>query len=123
MGGILGGLLAGGLLAALFGSGAFEGIQFMDILIIAVLAFILFKIFRSMQQAKAGAQNHNSGHAYAGSAQQGNRGYYHEQNQDQNSAFRQAEQQPQASASQADSVALRVMCHLTSLRALTCQAS
>ena len=32
MGGLLGGLLAGGLLAAFFG-GAFEGIQFMDILI------------------------------------------------------------------------------------------
>ncbi|MCV5388436.1 hypothetical protein R7E42_25305, partial [Vibrio sp. Vb1337] len=35
MGGLLGGLLAGGLLAAFFG-GAFEGIQFMDILIIGL---------------------------------------------------------------------------------------
>ena len=52
MGGMLGGLLAGGLFAALLGSGAFEGIQFMDILLIAVLAFVALKIFRSM----AGAQ-------------------------------------------------------------------
>ena len=49
---ILGGLLAGGLFAALLGSGAFEGIQFMDIILFALLAFFALKIFRSM----AGAQ-------------------------------------------------------------------
>ncbi len=43
LGGLMGGLLAGGLLAALFG-GAFEGIQMMDILIIALLAFVIFKL-------------------------------------------------------------------------------
>lgn len=63
MGGILGGLLAGGLLAAFFG-GAFEGIQFMDILLIGLLAFIGFKIFRSMTRAKADAQKQPP--AYAG---------------------------------------------------------
>ncbi len=51
-GGLLGGLLAGGLLAALFMGGAFEGIQFMDILLIAVIGFVLFKLFarRKVQQ-------------------------------------------------------------------------
>ncbi len=47
MGGLLGGLLAGGLLAVFFG-GAFEGIQFMDILIIGLIAFIIFKLMRGM---------------------------------------------------------------------------
>lgn len=45
MGGLMGGLLAGGLLGALFFGGAFDGIQFMDILIIAVIGFVLFKLF------------------------------------------------------------------------------
>jgi len=45
LGGLLGGLLVGGLVAAMFG-GAFEGIQLMDILILAALAFIAFKLFR-----------------------------------------------------------------------------
>lgn len=44
-GGMLGGLLAGGLLASLFMGGAFEGIQIMDILLIAVIGFVLFKLF------------------------------------------------------------------------------
>jgi len=45
MGGLMGGLLAGGALAYLMGSGAFEGLQMMDMLIFAVLAFVLFKLF------------------------------------------------------------------------------
>jgi len=44
--GILGGLAAGGLLAAMFMGGGFEGIQIMDILLFALLAFVLFKLFR-----------------------------------------------------------------------------
>jgi predicted lipid-binding transport protein (Tim44 family) len=55
MGGLLGGLLAGGLIAAMMG-GAFEGFQMMDFLMFAGIAFILFKIVRSISQAKAGAQ-------------------------------------------------------------------
>jgi len=47
MGGLLGGLLAGGLLAAFFG-GAFEGIQFLDILIMGLIAYFAFKFLRSM---------------------------------------------------------------------------
>ncbi len=45
MGGLMGGLLAGGALAYLMGSGAFEGLQMMDMLIFGVLAFVLFKLF------------------------------------------------------------------------------
>jgi predicted lipid-binding transport protein (Tim44 family) len=56
MGGLLGGLLAGGLLAAFFG-GAFEGIQFMDILIIGLIAFFAFKFLRGMLGSKAGSMN------------------------------------------------------------------
>jgi predicted lipid-binding transport protein (Tim44 family) len=59
MGGILGGLLAGGLLAAFFG-GAFQGIQFMDILIIGLVAFIGFKFLRTMLGAKQGSLNQAS---------------------------------------------------------------
>ncbi|MEZ9352432.1 Tim44 domain-containing protein [Vibrio splendidus] len=56
MGGLLGGLLAGGLLAAFFG-GAFEGIQFMDILIMGLIAFLAFKFLRGMLGAKQGSMN------------------------------------------------------------------
>ncbi|CAH0526578.1 Tim44 domain-containing protein [Vibrio hippocampi] len=51
MGGLLGGLLAGGLLAAFFG-GAFEGINFMDILILGLIAFVIFRLMRGMLGAK-----------------------------------------------------------------------
>ncbi|OLQ94340.1 preprotein translocase subunit Tim44 [Vibrio ponticus] len=68
MGGILGGLLAGGLLAAFFG-GAFEGIQFMDILIMGLIAFVIFKLMRGLLASKQGSINHQrQQHAYGGSA-------------------------------------------------------
>jgi len=43
--GLLGGLMIGGLLGALFFGGAFENINFMDILLFGVIAFLVFKIF------------------------------------------------------------------------------
>ena len=68
MGGLMGGLLAGGLLAAFFG-GAFEGIQFMDILIMGLIAFVIFKLMRSMLGAKQGSMNqHRQQPAFGGSA-------------------------------------------------------
>lgn len=67
MGGMLGGLLAGGLLAALFMGEGFENIQMMDILIIGLVAFILFKIARTVMASKAGAQQRP---VYAGASQQ-----------------------------------------------------
>ncbi len=53
--GMLGMLAIGGLMGALFFGGAFENINFMDILIFGLIAFVLFKIFSS--RAKAGQQN------------------------------------------------------------------
>ncbi|WP_163931171.1 Tim44 domain-containing protein [Paraferrimonas sp. SM1919] len=54
MGGILGGLLAGGLLAALLSGGfdGFEGLQIMDMLLMAGVAFLLFKVFKSVMASK-----------------------------------------------------------------------
>lgn len=66
MGGMLGGLLAGGLLAALFMGEGFENIQFMDILIMALVAFVLFKIIRTVMASKANTQPRP---AYAGAGQ------------------------------------------------------
>lgn len=85
MGGLLGGLLAGGLIAAMFG-GAFEGFQMMDFLIIALLAFVLFKIFKSLMAAKNGSINRPNQQAYAGNPSPQNKGYYHEQSQFRESA-------------------------------------
>ncbi len=48
--GMLGGLALGGLLGAMFFGGAFEGLNFMDILVFGGLAYLLFRIFA----AKAG---------------------------------------------------------------------
>jgi predicted lipid-binding transport protein (Tim44 family) len=72
MGGLMGGLLAGGLLAAFFG-GAFEGVNFMDILILGAIAFFGFKFLRGMLGAKAGSMNQQRT-AYSG-AQTGSQGY------------------------------------------------
>ena len=65
LGGLMGGLLAGGLLAWMFGSGAFEGLQIMDMLIMAGVAFLAFKLFRSMSQAKNGAMARQPAAAYS----------------------------------------------------------
>ncbi|MGR9053942.1 MAG: Tim44 domain-containing protein, partial [Gammaproteobacteria bacterium] len=48
--GLLGGLALGGLLGALFFGGAFEGFNFMDFVVFAGIAFLLYKLFA----AKAG---------------------------------------------------------------------
>lgn len=70
MKGMLGGILAGGLIAALIGGGAFEGIQIMDIILIALVAFIAIRLFKSMARAKmADAQP-----AYAGNQTRQNPG-------------------------------------------------
>ncbi|AMO55396.1 hypothetical protein GZ77_10430 [Endozoicomonas montiporae] len=80
-GGLLGGLLAGGLIASLLGGGAFAGLKMMDILIMGLLAFVLFRVFRSMNRAKAMAGNHS--HASQADRQSGqNSQNYREQLQD-----------------------------------------
>lgn len=56
MGGLFGGLLAGGLLGALLFGGAFDGIQIMDILLIGLVLFLLFRFMGSRARpAYAGA--------------------------------------------------------------------
>lgn len=52
-GGLMGGLLAGGLLGALFFGGAFDGIQIMDILIIGLIGFVLFKLLARSKVQRA----------------------------------------------------------------------
>lgn len=49
--GMLGGLALGGLLGALFFGGAFENINFMDVAIFALIAFVLYKIFAAKKRA------------------------------------------------------------------------
>lgn len=60
-GGLLGGLLAGGIFAALLGSGAFDGISFGDILLFALIGFLVYKFFiapkRRAAQADAAGTN------------------------------------------------------------------
>ncbi len=46
------GLAMGGLLGALFFGGAFENINFMDILIFGLIAFLLFKLFSARKRAQ-----------------------------------------------------------------------
>lgn len=54
MPGMLGGLLAGGLLAALFFGGAFDELRLMDILVVAILGFLLFRLLARRRPALAG---------------------------------------------------------------------
>ena len=89
MGGLLGGLLAGGLLAAFFG-GAFDGIQFMDILIIGVIAFVLFKIFKAMRANKGTPIGHRESYA-------GNSPRQPQKQQQRQQQFRQGAGQQQSS--------------------------
>lgn len=55
MPGMMGGLLAGGLLAALFFGGAFDELRLTDILVMAGLAFLLFRLFARRRPALAGS--------------------------------------------------------------------
>ncbi|MFY0989286.1 Tim44 domain-containing protein [Halomonas sp. C05BenzN] len=55
MPGMLGGLLAGGLLAALFFGGAFDELRLMDILAVAAIGFLLFRLLARRRPAMAGA--------------------------------------------------------------------
>lgn len=59
--GMLGALALGGVLGALFFGGAFEGVNFMDILIIGLIIFMLFKFMsRRSQQQPATAGGYGS---------------------------------------------------------------
>lgn len=64
MAGILGGLLAGSLLGALFFGGGFHGIQLTDILVIGLLAFLAFKLFGSSRRQRPAYADAPDGQAY-----------------------------------------------------------
>jgi predicted lipid-binding transport protein (Tim44 family) len=53
--GMLGGLALGGLLGAMLFGGGFEHINFMDIIVFAVVAFLLFKFLSARRSQQAGA--------------------------------------------------------------------
>jgi len=55
--GLLGGLMIGGALGALFFGGAFENINFMDILIFGAIAFLLFKLLSRRSTAQPRTAN------------------------------------------------------------------
>lgn len=64
--GPLAGLAAGGLLAAMFFGGAFEGFQAMDVLMIALLAFAVFMVIRMMRAKSAQQQAKSPQYATVG---------------------------------------------------------
>ena len=64
--GMLGGLALGGLLGSLFFGGAFEGINFMDMMLFAGLIFLVYKLFA----ARAAKQNQPAANAYGRSSYQ-----------------------------------------------------
>ncbi|MCU1719196.1 Tim44 domain-containing protein [Pseudomonas sp. 5P_3.1_Bac2] len=55
--GPLAGLAAGGLLASMFMGDGFSGLQFMDILIFGVIAFLLFRFLAARRQKAAASAN------------------------------------------------------------------
>lgn len=57
MGGLMGGLLAGGIFAALMGSGAFDGFAFGDILLFALVGFLIYKFLIAPRRQQAAANN------------------------------------------------------------------
>ncbi len=54
--GPLAGIAAGGLLASLFMGDGFEGFQFLDVLILAALAYLVFRLVMRRRQTRQGSQ-------------------------------------------------------------------
>lgn len=50
LGGALAGMAAGGLLASLLGGGSFSGMQGLDFIILGLLAFVIFFLFRKLRR-------------------------------------------------------------------------
>jgi predicted lipid-binding transport protein (Tim44 family) len=69
--GMLGGLALGGLLGALFFGGAFENINFLDILLFAGIAFLLYKFFAARRRSVMRQTKTASGRAGVGATQGG----------------------------------------------------
>ncbi len=69
--GMLGGLALGGLLGALFFGGAFENINFFDILLFAGIAFLLYKLFAARKRRVTHRQTKATSGGAAAAATQG----------------------------------------------------
>lgn len=67
MGGVLGGLLAGTLLGSLLSGAGFSGGGFLDILILAVLAYFVYKFFMRRRAASSAPSQASAAAAGAGS--------------------------------------------------------
>ncbi len=63
MGGLMTGLLAGGLFGALLFGGAFEGVQLMDLILLAGLIYLIYRLFFAGKQSSATATT-SSGEQY-----------------------------------------------------------
>jgi len=59
--GLLGGLAMGGLIGALFFGGAFENLNFLDILVFGLIAFLLFKLFAARKMPSSGRAQTDTG--------------------------------------------------------------
>ncbi len=73
--GMLGGLAIGGLLGALLFGGAFENLNFFDILIFGLIAFVLYKIFASRRRRLATQAAGSAGYTSAEGAPAGDTPY------------------------------------------------
>ncbi|HNP26564.1 MAG TPA: TIM44-like domain-containing protein [Nitrosomonas sp.] len=70
-GGALAGLAAGGLLAALFMGGAFEGINMIDIIMLILIAGVIFFIVRMMRKPRTEASSQPMQYSSVNAATQG----------------------------------------------------
>jgi len=94
--GLLGGLMIGGMLGALFFGGAFENINFMDILLFGLIAFVLYKIFVSRKrQAAPGAATANGAPFQADPADDADFQHRQSANNFGGGASEQAQEEPQ----------------------------
>ncbi|MCI0653444.1 MAG: Tim44-like domain-containing protein [Methylococcaceae bacterium] len=64
--GMLGGLALGGLLGSLLFGGAFENINFLDILVFGAMAFLLYRLFAARARPQNGYRASSSGYGDAG---------------------------------------------------------
>jgi len=66
--GMLGGLALGGMLGAMLFGGAFEHINFMDIIVFALVAFLLYKLLSARRSQQAAAPSVMARQQYSGDA-------------------------------------------------------
>lgn len=84
LGGLLGGLALGGLLGAMFFGGGFEHINFLDLLVLGGIAFLLFRLLAARRRNAEAVYGSGSSAYYRGNAGEDNdSGNYQRQSYDQ----------------------------------------